>query len=146
VFDGEPNPQESIWTLKADGKESRRLVLDRILGEIDRDHIAASEPHVIVTPDFMTRRSFQYLALPRRDIKVVEFHSLAPEPKIADVLSRLIRQRAFVIMPPGHPLEPTIEWLFGAAPHKATTIGEGPDSTFRLYRMTNLENAGKVRR
>ena len=134
VLDAEPVRGESVWTFGADTKDARRLALDWVIGSVNLRPPEASGKSVIVTPDFMTRRSFQYLALSHRECKVVEFHALAKPDEIVAVMDRQLRQGAFVILPPGHPLEATIKWLLSPYPYETKEIRRGQKVAFVVYR------------
>lgn len=134
VLDGDPAIGESIWTFGADTKDARRLSLDWVAGHRKLDARDRESGTVLIAPDFMTRRSLQYLALPRRDLKVVEFHSLGKPDQVAAVMDRQLRDGAFVILPPGHALEPAIKWLLSPYPYEAKEIRRGSKTAFVIYR------------
>jgi 4-amino-4-deoxy-L-arabinose transferase-like glycosyltransferase len=148
VLDAAPVAGESIWTFGADTKDTRKLSLDWVFRHMDREPRKAGEMTVLIAPDFMTRRSLQYLALPRRDLKIVEFHALGNPDQVASVMDRQIRQGAYVIMPPGHALEPAVKWLLSPYRYEAKEIKRGGNPAFMLYRpiVDPVEVAGSAPR
>lgn len=134
VLDADPAIGESIWTFGADTKDARRLSLDWVVGQKKLDARDRASGTVLIAPDFMTRRSLQYLALPRRDLKVVEFHALGRPDQLPVVMDRQLRAGAFVILPPGHALEPAIKWLLSPYPYEAKEIRRGARTVFVIYR------------
>lgn len=134
TLDADPVVGDSIWTFGADTKDARRLSLDWVFGHMDLDARERGSKTVLIAPDFMTRRSLQYLALPRRDLKVVEFHSLGKPDQIPVIMDRQLREGAFVILPPGHALEPAIKWLLSPYPYEAKEIRRGAKIAYVVYR------------
>jgi len=108
LFDGPPRVGESVWTLRTDARDPKQEAFRLIAADIDRggDGRGAGGKHVIIAEDWWTHRPIQYLALARRDVRVVEVCKTLTTPNDPlRILREQLQSGAYAVVYPGQPMD-----------------------------------------
>jgi hypothetical protein len=143
---------ESLWTFRNDSRDPKERALRLILADIDRanpgreagpggvggsDAGRCAPKHIIITEDWWLYRPLQYLAIPRKDVRLVWFEKMGTDP---EQHRRLLLERleggAYAVAYPGKVIEDAVRTSFPPERLQSLDIRERHGERFvTIYRL-----------